>query len=223
MPEHPSDQAPRGEVLVAIMNKASDFGILQNHGWYRIPVDTAPKRWPPKWLAFYQTKVFGEMQYSINYFGRISSMCSFPQHGASSPQQWRSMTSSMRVHWKTGCGQNSSASKSVLSDNWKSELNRSGTGLILPSSASMDASMWRPTVTHGTQRRSAFHWTIAGTTRLGQTVGVCYVSAAAKSANRLRAYAFPRSPGQSAIWEVSPTGGWFHESFTIPQTDWRSS
>ena len=41
----------RGEVLVAIMNNKRDFAILQEQLWYRVPVDTAPKRWPPRWLA----------------------------------------------------------------------------------------------------------------------------------------------------------------------------
>jgi hypothetical protein len=34
----------RGEVLVTIMNNERDFGILQDELWYRVPVDTAPKR-----------------------------------------------------------------------------------------------------------------------------------------------------------------------------------
>ena len=31
----------RGEVLIAIMNNPVDFGILQEQGWYRIPVGSA--------------------------------------------------------------------------------------------------------------------------------------------------------------------------------------
>jgi very-short-patch-repair endonuclease len=61
----------RGEVLVAIMNNKRDFGILQEHLWYRIPVDKAPRRWPPKWLAFYQIKVFGEERWSVRYYGLV--------------------------------------------------------------------------------------------------------------------------------------------------------
>ena len=64
-----------GEVLVAIMNDKRDFAILRNQNWYRIPVFSAKKwlknRWPPKWLAFYQTKVFGEEAYSIRYYSRV--------------------------------------------------------------------------------------------------------------------------------------------------------
>jgi hypothetical protein len=44
-------------VLVAIMNKPADFAILLDQHWYRIPAETAPKQWPPEWLAFYQTKI----------------------------------------------------------------------------------------------------------------------------------------------------------------------
>lgn len=45
--------------LVAILNNTRDFDILQREGWYRVPVTSTPRRWPPRWLAFYQTKVFG--------------------------------------------------------------------------------------------------------------------------------------------------------------------
>ena len=60
-----------GEVLVAIMNSWDDFHILREQLWYRIPVERAPRRWPPKWLAFYQTKAFGEEAYAIQYYGRV--------------------------------------------------------------------------------------------------------------------------------------------------------
>jgi very-short-patch-repair endonuclease len=64
-------QSQRGQVLVAIMNNKADFGILQDQGWYRIPVDTAPRPWPPQWLAFYQTRVFEDERYAVNYYGRV--------------------------------------------------------------------------------------------------------------------------------------------------------
>ena len=65
------DSAPRGEVLVAIMNNLLDFNIARDQQWYRIPVRNARKRlkerWPPRWLAFYQTKVFGAERWAVNY------------------------------------------------------------------------------------------------------------------------------------------------------------
>lgn len=67
--------ANRGEVLVAIINDKRDFVIVQNQNWYRIPVFSVEKwlnkRWPPRWIAFYQTKVFGDEAYSIRYYARV--------------------------------------------------------------------------------------------------------------------------------------------------------
>jgi very-short-patch-repair endonuclease len=65
----------RGEVLVAIMNNPLDFAIARDQHWYRIPVRSVRKllkgRWPPQWLAFYQTKVFGNEAYAVNYYARV--------------------------------------------------------------------------------------------------------------------------------------------------------
>lgn len=61
----------RDEVLVAIMNNKHDFSLLHEQGWYRIPVANAPKRWPPQWLAFYQTKIFGNEARAVSYYGRV--------------------------------------------------------------------------------------------------------------------------------------------------------
>lgn len=65
----------RGEVLVAIMNDKRDFAIARDQRWYRIPVGSAKKwlkdRWPPRWLAFYQTKVFGPEAYSVSYYASV--------------------------------------------------------------------------------------------------------------------------------------------------------
>ena len=68
----------RGEVLVAIVNQLSDFDIAHDEHWYRIPVRSAKRflkeRWPPEWLAFYQTKVFGSEAYSVRYYGQVSDV-----------------------------------------------------------------------------------------------------------------------------------------------------
>lgn len=65
----------RGEVLVAIINRHRDFRIASEQHWYRVPIDSQQKwlkdRWPPSWLALYQTKVFGEEKYSIRYYSRV--------------------------------------------------------------------------------------------------------------------------------------------------------
>lgn len=68
----------RGEVLVAIMNKTLDFSILREQLWYRIPISSQVKwlkdKWPPKWVAFYQTKKFDQDAFTINYVGKVSSI-----------------------------------------------------------------------------------------------------------------------------------------------------
>lgn len=65
----------RGEVLVAIMNKLLDMGIARDQHWYRIPAHSVEnrlkKRWPPQWLAFYQTKAFGDEAHAVNYYAQI--------------------------------------------------------------------------------------------------------------------------------------------------------
>jgi len=65
----------RGEVLVAIMNNLRDFDIAREQHWYRIPVRSAKRRlkerWPPRWLAFYQTKVFGQERWAINHYASV--------------------------------------------------------------------------------------------------------------------------------------------------------
>ena len=65
----------RGEVLVAIINDKRDFAIVHNQNWYRIPVSSVKQwlkeRWPPQWLAFYQTKVFGAEAYAVSYFAPV--------------------------------------------------------------------------------------------------------------------------------------------------------
>ncbi|OGO14319.1 MAG: hypothetical protein A2Y53_08595 [Chloroflexi bacterium RBG_16_47_49] len=64
----------RGEFLVAILKEKSDFAILQEQGWYRIPLAHAPRRWPPRWLGFYQPKVFKEEAYRVRYFGEVANI-----------------------------------------------------------------------------------------------------------------------------------------------------
>jgi very-short-patch-repair endonuclease len=68
----------RGEVLVAIINNRPDFALAMEEHWYRIPVSSQEKwlkdRWPPKWLALYQTKKLGLEAYAVNYYARVRSI-----------------------------------------------------------------------------------------------------------------------------------------------------
>ena len=68
----------RGEVLIAIINNLHDWHFAHDELWYRIPVSSVEaflkRRWPPQWLAFYHTKVFGEVAHSIRYYGRVAAI-----------------------------------------------------------------------------------------------------------------------------------------------------
>lgn len=59
---------------MALVNNLRDWQILNDELWYRIPIDTAPRRWPPEWMAFYQTKVFGDDAYAIHRYGRVAEI-----------------------------------------------------------------------------------------------------------------------------------------------------
>src|SRR5512138_198729 len=68
----------RGELLVAIVNNRADFALAMEQHWYRIPVSSQEKwlkeRWPPRWLALYQTKKLGLEPFAINYYAKVRSI-----------------------------------------------------------------------------------------------------------------------------------------------------
>ena len=65
-------------VLIAIMNNPRDLRIARQQHWYRIPVSSADKwlkrHWPPKWLAFYQTKIFGDEAFAVNHYAHVADI-----------------------------------------------------------------------------------------------------------------------------------------------------
>jgi hypothetical protein len=62
---------PQDLVLVAVMNKPRDLQIARLFGWYRIPLQTAPKTVRVDWLAFYQTKAFGDERWSVRHVAAV--------------------------------------------------------------------------------------------------------------------------------------------------------
>jgi len=59
-------------ILVAILPNQRDFDIARLFGWYRIPLKSAPKVISVDYLAFYQTKAFGEAdRWQITYVAEI--------------------------------------------------------------------------------------------------------------------------------------------------------
>jgi very-short-patch-repair endonuclease len=61
-------------VLVALLRDKKDFVTLKSEGWYRIPVDHTPGRWPPDIIGFYQPRVFGDDAFCIRYFGEVEKI-----------------------------------------------------------------------------------------------------------------------------------------------------
>jgi very-short-patch-repair endonuclease len=74
----------RGEVLVAIVQRPLDMTYAREQHWYRIPVESVEKRlkhrWPPKWLAFYQTKAFGSEAFAVRYYAHVKSTSMVSRH-----------------------------------------------------------------------------------------------------------------------------------------------
>lgn len=64
----------RGEALVAMIPNLRDWEIVKQDSWYRIPVQSAPRRWPPEIIAFYQPKVFGKDAFMVRYVARVESI-----------------------------------------------------------------------------------------------------------------------------------------------------
>jgi len=58
-------------VLVAIMNDRRDLEIARVLGWYRIPVETAPKTLQVDWIAFYLTAAFADLKWSIRHVASV--------------------------------------------------------------------------------------------------------------------------------------------------------
>ncbi len=88
----------RGELLVGVINTKRDFAILREQGWYRVPTASTPRRWPPRWVAFYQTVNFGSEGSSIRYYGRVREIRRVnrqdlfpgePQNSKSSREYWQ--------------------------------------------------------------------------------------------------------------------------------------
>jgi len=87
----------RGEVLIALLKEKSDYALLQEQGWYRIPVVNTPKRWPPKWLAFYQPKAFKEEAFRVHHYGEVADIQVVPRSELF-PNEFESARSSQRYY-----------------------------------------------------------------------------------------------------------------------------
>ena len=61
---------PEDRVLVAVMTRPEDFKAAQDLGWYRVPLEKAPRGVFFEYIAFYFTAAFGEQAYAVHYYAR---------------------------------------------------------------------------------------------------------------------------------------------------------
>ena len=59
---------PEDRVLVAYVPKPSDFKLICDQGWYRIPQKSAPKGLYAEYFAFYFGRNFGPQKWAIHYY-----------------------------------------------------------------------------------------------------------------------------------------------------------
>lgn len=62
---------PNSLILIAVLNNLRDFEIARLLGWYRIPLNYAPKVIAVDYLAFYQTAAFGDDKWCIQYIAPV--------------------------------------------------------------------------------------------------------------------------------------------------------
>ncbi len=62
---------PDSSVLVAIMNSPRDLALARDQHWYRIPQKTAPKFFPPDFVAFYCTRPFGADAFTVRWYAQV--------------------------------------------------------------------------------------------------------------------------------------------------------
>ncbi|KRT66815.1 MAG: hypothetical protein XU11_C0004G0067 [Candidatus Dadabacteria bacterium CSP1-2] len=70
-------QKEKKDVLIALINNKEDFRIAHEERWYRIPVQSAPlivRDKKLKYIAFYQTKIFGENAFKIEWYGKVKNI-----------------------------------------------------------------------------------------------------------------------------------------------------
>ena len=58
-------------VLVAVVTHPRDWHLVCSQHWYRIPLAHAPRRVGADYLAFYHTKPFGELRWTITFYAPV--------------------------------------------------------------------------------------------------------------------------------------------------------
>lgn len=61
------DLQPNARVLVAVLPQVRDLQIAREQGWYRVPLNKAPRTVAAEALAFYQPLVFGAERWTVRW------------------------------------------------------------------------------------------------------------------------------------------------------------
>lgn len=62
--------APDDRVLVVYVPSPSDFALIRQNGWYRIPQRHAPKGFISEFYAFYFGQNFGSQKWAIHFYAK---------------------------------------------------------------------------------------------------------------------------------------------------------
>ena len=66
-----NDISPDARVLVVVVTRPRDLAAARAEGWYRIPLDRAPRALAAEHLAFYQTAAFGDERWAVRYIAAV--------------------------------------------------------------------------------------------------------------------------------------------------------
>ncbi len=109
------------ELLVGIINNISDFQIIRDQHWYRIPVDKADrllnKRWPPKWIAFYHSGALKNAPFLISHYAKIKSIIKAPRYELFSEEPKN--LKSNKFYYKIVFEKLNTLAKPILSRRWR--------------------------------------------------------------------------------------------------------
>lgn len=108
---------PNSLILVAVLNNLRDFEIARLLGWYRIPLNSAPKVVAVDYLAFYQTAAFGDAKWRIQTIApvlghELTTRAELLKDEADHPR-------ANQAYYKIQLGPLVSLTEPILADGWR--------------------------------------------------------------------------------------------------------
>ncbi len=108
---------PEDLILVAIIPSPRDLEIARVLGWYRIPLQTAPKTILVDWIAFYQPASFGMERWSIRSIARIMGVELVTRYEILQ-EEWNHPRAK-EPYYKVQLGQLQRLENPILSERWR--------------------------------------------------------------------------------------------------------